>query len=184
MSGLSVNIAARVKQAAANGTIFASSVLTTCVVTFLTELSMQAVESVIVRKQNSIGSLRQRPRDRSPCATAHNFRRPTVVARKRLTPLQETEARRIATAEAKKNKKTVVRSDAEKAAYRERIGKAKDALTRSVGTKGEHVTIARAALKEYLRRLDETKQPDDARFDALIEAPFKDPPKKKTNDRY
>lgn len=106
------------------------------------------------------------------------------MARNRLTPLQETEARRVAAAEAKKNKKSVVRSDDEKAAYRERIGKAKDALTRSVGTKGDHVTIARAAIKDYLRRLDETKQPDDARFDALIEAPFKEPPKKKTNDRY
>ena len=82
------------------------------------------------------------------------------MARNRLTPLQETEARRVAAAEAKKNKKTVVRSDEEKAAYRERIGKAKDALTRSVGTKGDHVTVARAAIKDYLRRLDEPKQPE------------------------
>ena len=106
------------------------------------------------------------------------------MAGRKLSPLQESEARRIAAEEAKKNKKTVVRSDSEKAAYRERIGKAKDALTRSVGMKGDQVATARSALKDYLRRLDEPKQPDDARFEALIEAPFKVPPKKKTNDRY
>ena len=106
------------------------------------------------------------------------------MAARKLTPLQQSEARRIAAEEAKKNKKTVVRSDTEKAAYRERIGKAKDALTRSAGMKGDHVATARSALKDYLRRLNEPKQPDDARFEALVEAPFKVPPKKKTNDRY
>jgi hypothetical protein len=106
------------------------------------------------------------------------------MAARKLSPLQESEARRIAAEEARKNKKTVVRSDEEKAAYRERIGKAKDALKRSVGMKGDHVTSARSALKDYLRRLDEPKQPDDSRFEILIEAPFKDPPKKKSNDRY
>ena len=105
------------------------------------------------------------------------------MARRKLSPLQEAEARRIAAEEAKKNKKVVVRSDEEKAAHRERIEKAKDALTRSAGVKGEHVAGARAALKDYLRRLNEPKQPDDSRFGSLIEAPFKAPPKKK-NDRY
>lgn len=106
------------------------------------------------------------------------------MAVNKLTPLQESEARRKAAEEAKKNKKTVNRSDAEKATRKERVEKAKDALTRSVGIKGDHVVTARAALKEYLRRLNEPKQPDDARFESLIEAPFKVPPKKKSNDRF
>lgn len=106
------------------------------------------------------------------------------MAAKKLTPLQETEARRKAADEAKKNKKTVVRSDAEKAVRKERVEKAKDALTRSVGMKGDHVAAGRLALKDFLRRLNEPKQPDDTRFESLIEAPFKAPPKKKTNDRY
>ncbi len=106
------------------------------------------------------------------------------MAVNKLTPLQESEARRKATEEAKKNKKTVSYSDAEKATRKERVEKAKDALTRSVGIKGEHVATARTALKEYLRRLNEPKQPDDARFESLIEAPFKVPPKKKSNDRF
>lgn len=105
------------------------------------------------------------------------------MAADKLTPLQESEARRKAIEEAKKNKKTVPRSDAEKALRKERVEKAKDALTRSVGVKGDHVVAGRAALKDYLRRLNEPKQPDDARFESLIEAPFKTPPKKK-NDRF
>lgn len=105
------------------------------------------------------------------------------MAANKLTPLQETEARRKAADEAKKNKKTVTRTDAEKALRKERVEKAKDALSRSVGMKGEQVPAARAALKDYLRRLNEPKQPDDARFESLIEAPFKAPPKKK-NDRF
>ena len=106
------------------------------------------------------------------------------MAVNKLTTLQESEARRKAAEEAKKNKKTVTRSDAEKAARKERVEKAKDALTRSVGIKGEHVAAARSALKDFLRRLNEPKQPDDARFESLIEAPFKVPPKKKSNDRF
>lgn len=106
------------------------------------------------------------------------------MAARKLTPLQESEARRKAAEERKAAKKTVTRSDAEKAARKERVEKAKDALTRSVGVKGDHVASARAELKNYLRRLNEPKQPDDARFQALIEAPFKTPPKKKSNDRF
>jgi hypothetical protein len=105
------------------------------------------------------------------------------VAANKLTPLQESEARRKAAEEAKKTKKTVTRSDAEKAVRKERVEKAKDALTRSLGMKGDHVASARSALKDYLRRLNEPKQPDDARFESLIEAPFKVPPKKR-NDRF
>ena len=35
---------------------------------------------------------------------------------------------------------------------------------------------------KYLQNLNDPKQPDDAQFETLIEAPFKAPPKKKTND--
>ena len=53
----------------------------------------------------------------------------------------------------------------------------------SVGAKGDWVVSGRAALKVYLQRLNEPKQPDDAQFEALLAAPFTPPPKKKTNDR-
>ncbi len=105
------------------------------------------------------------------------------MARK-LTPLQESEARRKAAEEAKKNKKVVVRTDEEKALRKERVEKAKDALSRSVGMKGDHVTSGRAALKDFLRNLNDPKQPDEGRFQQLIEAPFKAPPKKRSNDRF
>jgi hypothetical protein len=92
--------------------------------------------------------------------------------------LKELEAERIARQEAKASKPTVNRSDEEKATRKERVEKAKDALARSVGIKGEHVAPARTALKNYLRNLNDKNQPDDARFELLIEAPFKAPPKK------
>ena len=47
----------------------------------------------------------------------------------------------------------------------------------------QEVEARRAALKTYLQRLNEPKQPDDAQFEALLAAPFTPPPKKKTNDR-
>lgn len=105
------------------------------------------------------------------------------MAAPKLTPLQATEARRQAEALAKANKVARVYSDEEKAARKERVAKAKDALTRSVGIKGDHVAGARAALKTYLQKLNEPKQPDDAQFEALVQAPFTVPPKKKANDR-
>jgi hypothetical protein len=74
-------------------------------------------------------------------------------------------------------------SDDEKATRKDRVAKAKDAMARSVTAKGDHVAPARAALKTYLQRLNEPKQPDDAQFETLLEAPFKAPYKKKTNDR-
>ena len=74
-------------------------------------------------------------------------------------------------------------SEAERTLRKERVAKAKDALARSVGVKGEHVAPARASLKMYLQRLNEPNQPDDARFELLINGPFTAPPKKKTNDR-
>jgi len=101
----------------------------------------------------------------------------------KLTPLQETEARRLAEQQARANKVAKTYSDEEKATRKERVAKAKDAMSRSVGLKGAHVQPARAAIKKYLQNLNDPKQPDDAAFDALIEAPFKAPPKKKTNDR-
>jgi hypothetical protein len=101
----------------------------------------------------------------------------------KLTPLQESEARRLAEIAARTNKTPSSYSDEEKAARKERVAKAKDALSRSVGLKGAQVAPARTALKQYLQRLNEPKQPDDAHFEMLIEAPFKAPPKKRTDDR-
>jgi len=70
-------------------------------------------------------------------------------------------------------------TEEEKAQRKERVAAAKDALARSVGLKGEQVAPARAALKSYLQRLNDPRQPDDAAFQALIEGPFRVPPKKK-----
>lgn len=75
------------------------------------------------------------------------------------------------------------RSEEEKAAHRARIEAAKDALKRSVGTKGDHVAPARSALKEYLRNVGEPGQPDEERFTILLEAPFKAPPKPRAERR-
>jgi hypothetical protein len=99
----------------------------------------------------------------------------------KLTPLQELEARRLA-AKAEKPSRPI--SDQEKATRKERVTRAKDALARSVGAKGDHVVRARAALKTYLQRLNEPNQPDDARFEELVEAPFKAPPKKSNDRRF
>jgi hypothetical protein len=84
---------------------------------------------------------------------------------------------------ARPNKSGRVFTDAERAVRKERVARAKDALARSVGMKGEHVVAARASLKSYLQRLNDPNQPDDQRFEMLVEAPFRTPPKKKTNDR-
>jgi hypothetical protein len=104
-----------------------------------------------------------------------------MAIRAKLTTLEEMEARRTAPSAPDKPTRTI--SEEEKATRKERVAKAKDAMARSVGMKGEHVISARAALKAYLQRLNEPRQPDDAQFEALIEAPFKTPPKKKANDR-
>jgi len=76
------------------------------------------------------------------------------------------------------------RSEEEKATRKERVAAAKDALARSATLKGDHVVAARSALKSYLQRLNEPRQPDDAQFQALVEAPFRLPPKKKTDKRF
>ena len=75
-------------------------------------------------------------------------------------------------------------SEEEKAQRKERVAAAKDALARSVGLKGEQVAPARAALKSYLQRLNDPRQPDDAAFQALIEGPFRVPPKKKERRNF
>jgi len=98
--------------------------------------------------------------------------------------LKETEAARIAAEEARKNKKTRTFTDEEKALRKERVAKAKDALSRSNGIKGVQVPAARAALKRYLQELNQPKQPDDQQFEMLLEAPFKAPPKKRENSRF
>lgn len=105
------------------------------------------------------------------------------MAENKLTPLQQVEADRKAAAAAKVNKVSRIFSDEEKATRKERVGKAKDALSRSVGMKGDHVVAGRAALKKYLQQMNEPNQPDDQRFEMLIEAPFKAPPKKRDNNR-
>ena len=71
------------------------------------------------------------------------------------------------------------RSEEEKAKRKERVEAAKDALKRSATLKGEHVPPARAAIKQYLQRLNEPRQPDDEQFAALLEGPFRVPPKKR-----
>lgn len=69
-------------------------------------------------------------------------------------------------------------SEEEKAKRKERVERAKDALARSTGLKGEHVVAGRAALKLFLRSLNEPRQPSDEQFEAILEGPFKAPPKK------
>ena len=98
--------------------------------------------------------------------------------------LKELEAKRIADAQARANKVSRSFSEEEKALRKERVAKAKDALARSVGIKGVQVPLARTALKKYLQNLNDPKQPDDARFELLIEAPFKAPPKQRDNNRF
>lgn len=105
------------------------------------------------------------------------------MATQKMTPLQAAEAQRKAAEAARANKVTRTFTDEEKAARKERVAQAKDALSRSVGMKGDHVAPARAALKTYLQKLNEPNQPNDEQFAALVEAPFKAPPKKKATDR-
>jgi hypothetical protein len=63
------------------------------------------------------------------------------------------------------------------------VAAAKDALSRSVGLKGEHVAPARAALKSFLQQLNDARQPSDEAFQALLEGPFRAPPKKREQRR-
>jgi hypothetical protein len=68
-------------------------------------------------------------------------------------------------------------TEEERATRKARVAAAKDALARSVGLRGDHVPPARSALKNYLRRLNEPNQPNDDQFQALVEGPFRVPPK-------
>ena len=103
-----------------------------------------------------------------------------MAIRAKLTTLEELQA---APAAEKAEKARREFSEEERAKRKERVAKAKDALARSVGAKGDHVAPARAALKKYLQQLNDPKQPDDQKFEELLAAPFTAPPKKKSNDR-
>lgn len=70
------------------------------------------------------------------------------------------------------------RSEEERATRKARVAAAKDALSRSANLRGDHVPPARAALKAYLRNLDTRRQPSDEQFAALVEGPFRAPPKR------
>ena len=70
---------------------------------------------------------------------------------------------------------TTSHSAEERATRRARVAAAKDALQRSAQMQGAHVTQARAALKSYLRELNQPRQPTDAAFQAMVERPFHDP---------
>jgi hypothetical protein len=107
-----------------------------------------------------------------------------VAIRAKLTTADDLANKAAAPAAAAPNAKAPVeRSDEEKAKRKERVAAAKDALQRSNGLKGDHVGPARTALKTFLQNLNNPRQPDDATFAAMVEAPFTAPPKKKTNDR-
>ena len=71
------------------------------------------------------------------------------------------------------------RSEEERAARKARVEGAKDALKRSANLRGDHVPPARAALKSFLQNLNEPRQPNEETFQAMLEAPFKAPPKKR-----
>ena len=96
------------------------------------------------------------------------------MATAKLTPLQELEARAM-TAGPKR-----VISEEEKAT-RVRVAKAKG--RRPTSGARWRAGGAGPSRAKAIWKLNEPKQPDDAQFEALIEAPFKAPPKKKTNDR-
>jgi hypothetical protein len=65
-----------------------------------------------------------------------------------------------------------IHSAEERAQRKNRVEAAKTALRDSATLSGPHVGPARAALKSYLRRLDEPAQPNDAMFKMLVDAPF------------
>ena len=99
-----------------------------------------------------------------------------MPSRPRLTTAEEVSARAATTAT---EKPKTERSEEDRARRKERVEKAKDALARSTGMKGDHVVAGRAALKLFLRNLNDAKQPNDEQFEAICEAPFKAPPKPK-----
>lgn len=98
--------------------------------------------------------------------------------RPRLTTAEEVSAR-AAAADAS-DRPRAERSEEDRTRRKERVEKAKDALSRSIGMRGDHVVAGRAALKLFLRNLNDAKQPNDEQFEAIVEAPFKAPPKPKS----
>jgi hypothetical protein len=149
------------------------------------DASADVVETLAAEPGRATVVYRRGEQSSSPWATASDDRKRIVAIRAKLTTQQDLEARRAASqapAVTASSPKPVI-TEEQKALRKERVAKAKDALARSVGLKGDHVPPARASLKLYLQRLNEPKQPDDARFEELINAPFQAPPKKKTNDR-
>ncbi len=68
-------------------------------------------------------------------------------------------------------------TEEERATRKTRVAAAKDALARSVGLRGDHVPPARSAIKTYLRQLNDAHQPSEDQFQALVEGPFRVPPK-------
>ena len=74
-------------------------------------------------------------------------------------------------------------TEQEKAVRRARVAAAKDALQRSAQLDGRHVVAGRAALRAYLRQLDDPRQPNDAVFEELVAAPFRPIPEKRERVR-
>lgn len=104
-----------------------------------------------------------------------------MAIRAKLTTLDASGAAAPSSASANQKREF---SEEERTKRKERVQKAKDALARSNGLKGDHVAPARTALKTFLQRLNEPSQPDDATFEAMLEAPFKAPPKKRENSGF
>lgn len=104
-----------------------------------------------------------------------------MAIRAKLTTLEELQSTPQRAAKAAPPRRE--HSDEEKAKRKERVARAKDALARSVGAKGDHVAPARAALKRFLQQLNDPKQPDDEKFEELLAAPFTVPVKKKAGER-
>jgi hypothetical protein len=69
----------------------------------------------------------------------------------------------------------VTHSPEERSLRKTRVAAVKTALRESSQLSGPHVPAARAALKDYLRRLDEPSQPSDAAFRDMCSAPFAQP---------
>ena len=72
----------------------------------------------------------------------------------------------------------VTHSPEERELRKTRVAAAKTALRESSQLSGPQVSAARAALKDYLRRLNEPSQPSDPVFRDMCSAPFAQPRRK------
>ncbi len=97
----------------------------------------------------------------------------------RLTTADDIAARGASTSKPTATGTKPERSEEEKAARRDRVEKAKKALADSQTLKGDHVVAARAALKAFLRNLNDAKQPNDEQFEAILAAHTVVPKKEK-----